>query len=88
MKCVQKIINKEPKEVIIKRVSNEQAEKLVSEGWAFASKKDWKAAPNTTWVKSTTTPNAIKEAKQRRTEKRKTPTPPRETGSRRSKATK
>jgi hypothetical protein len=44
----------------VKRVSNEQAERLVSQGWSFSNKSAWKTSPNTTWKQNSTPPNPRK----------------------------
>ena len=59
MKCVSKDLQ-------VRRVSNEQAERLVLEGWYYVNKGAWKQSPNTTWKQNFMPPNSMSENKKRR----------------------
>ena len=44
----------------VRRVSDEQAERLVFQGWFYANKIIWKNSPNTTHKPNSTPPNPRK----------------------------
>ena len=60
MKCVKNASNE------VRRVSEDRAKELVTKGWAYVPKSEWKAAPDTSWVKNVTPPNPEGFKKQRK----------------------
>jgi len=55
----------------VRRVNNEQAERLVANSdWRFVPKSEWKSHPKTTWVKASNPPNPMSPSKVRRKEMR------------------